>query len=58
MFSRYIVLPLCVGTLGDVIEGTYQGPKLLSDFASDLIVLSQIKANGLEYIETSYPPRY
>jgi serine/threonine protein kinase len=51
MFSRYIVLPLCFGTLGDVINRTYKGPKLLPDLATDLLVLSHI-ADGLDYIHS------
>ncbi|XP_046460871.1 aurora kinase A-like isoform X2 [Daphnia pulex] len=48
---RYIVLPLCFGTLGDVINRTYKGPKLLPDLATDLLVLSHI-ADGLDYIHS------
>jgi serine/threonine protein kinase len=45
--NRYIVLELCAGTLGDVIDKTYNGPALPSDSR----VLYEI-TNGLDYIHS------
>jgi serine/threonine protein kinase len=47
-YSRYIVLELCVGTLGNVIEENYEGPQL----PSDLEIFYQI-ADGLDYIHSN-----
>ncbi len=46
--NRYIVLELCAGTLGDVIDKTYNGPALPSDSR----VLYEI-TNGLDYIHSN-----